>query len=54
MKIILILFAMFTFIKTISYGIYEFKVNKNKPGAISIIGLALGSCILITVMLCIK
>ena len=46
MKILVFLLIAYTFIKTISYGIFEEKTNKNKPAAITIIVLALGSCIL--------
>lgn len=54
MKILLFILTIFTFIKTISYGVFELKTNKNKPGAITIICLALGSCILVNIMLYLK
>lgn len=54
MKILLFILTIFTFIKTISYGVFELKTNKNKPGAVAIICLALGSCILTSLVLIIK
>lgn len=54
MKILLFVLTIFTLIKTVSYGVYELKTNKNKPGAITIICLALGSCILTSLCLIIK
>ena len=54
MKLLLIVLTVFTLIKTISYGVYEFKENKNKPAAIAIICLALGSCTLTSIMVYIR
>lgn len=54
MKFLLFIFIIFTFIKTISYGLFELKTNKNKPGAITIICITLGSCILTSIVLLIK
>lgn len=54
MKILVFLLTAYTFIKTVSYGIYEGKENKNKPAAITIIVIALGSCILINTILLIR
>lgn len=54
MKIIVLLLTAYTLIKTISYGIYEGKENKNKPAAITIIVLTLGSCILTCAMILIR
>lgn len=51
MKLLLIILTIFTLVKTISYGMYEFKQNKNKPGAITIICIALGSCILTSIII---
>ncbi len=51
MLIISIIFMLFCTIKSVFYGIYEYKENKNKSGGIAVISLAiLGfiiSCILI-------
>ncbi len=54
MKIFMFLLIIYVFIKTISYGIFELKTNKNKPGAITIICVALGSSILASIMLYIR
>ena len=51
MKIIILLLSIFSLIKTISYGMYELKTNKNKSGATAIICTALVSIILISTML---
>lgn len=39
--ILIILFIIAAFIESMSYAIYELKINKNKPGGISIIILSL-------------
>ncbi len=54
MKFLLFVFIIFTFIKTFSYGLFELRTNKNKPGAITIICVALGSCILTSIVLLTK
>ncbi len=54
MKILLLILIIFTLIKTVSYGMFELKTNKNKPAATAIICIALGSCILTSIMLFIK
>ncbi len=51
MKIIILLLSIFSFIKTVSYGIYELKTNKNKSGATVIFCTAIVSTILISIML---
>ncbi len=40
MFILFLLFGIYIFVKTVSYGLYEWKTQKNKPAAISIIVLA--------------
>lgn len=40
MKIFLLIISIWIFIKTISYGIFEIKENKNKPAGITIFFLA--------------
>ena len=37
MKILVCLLSIWIFIKNLSYGIYEYKINKNKIGSTSII-----------------
>lgn len=54
MKFVLYILITFTFIKTISYGLFELHENKNKPGAITIFGIALGSCVLTSIMIYIR
>lgn len=51
MKIILIILTLYSLIKTISYGIFELKTNKNKSGATAIFCISLTATILISVML---
>lgn len=41
MKFIAILFLIYFFFKSIYYGIFEIKENKNKPGGITVIFLAI-------------
>ena len=41
MKIIIILLAIYGFLEGTSYGIYEYQTNKNKPGGVCIIILAI-------------
>lgn len=40
MRIVIALLSLFVFLKTLYYGIYEFKQNQNKVAGISIIVLA--------------
>lgn len=40
MKIIVALLSLFVFLKTLYYGIYEFKQNNNKISGISIMVIA--------------
>ncbi len=40
MKFFLLILSVWIFIKTISYGIFEIKTNKNKPGGIAIFFIA--------------
>lgn len=54
MKILLFILTILVFIKTISYGLFELKENKNKPAAITIICIALGSCIFTSSVVFIK
>lgn len=54
MKIFLFILTISVFIKTISYGLFELKENKNKPAAMTIICLALGSCIFTSTVILIK
>lgn len=54
MKFLVFLLTAYAFVKTISYGIYEGKENKNKPAATTIIVLALGSCLLTITLLFIR
>lgn len=54
MKILLFILTILVFIKTISYGLFELKENKNKPAAITIICIALGSCIFTSTVVLIK
>ncbi len=54
MKILLFVLTLIAFIKTISYGLFELKENKNKPAATTIICVAIGSCILTSIMIYIK
>lgn len=37
MKVIVLLFGIWALIKNFSYGVYEYKVNKNLCGCISVI-----------------
>lgn len=46
MKFLVFVLSIIIFIKTTSYGIYEFKENKNKVGAITVILIAVVSLIL--------
>lgn len=39
--ILIIIFAIFSCIESIAYGIYEFKVNKNKTAGIVLVVLSL-------------
>lgn len=39
--ILIIIFAIFSCIESITYGIYEFKVNKNKTAGIVLVVLSL-------------
>lgn len=41
MPILVILLLIIIFVRTISYGIFEMKQNKNKSGAIAIFGIAI-------------
>ena len=41
MKIIMALLSLFVFLKTLYYGIYEFKQNGNKVAGVSIILLSI-------------
>lgn len=41
MLILSILFILFCTLKSIFYGIYEYKENKNKSGGIAIISIAI-------------
>lgn len=54
MKIFMLLLIIYALIKTISYGIFELKTNKNKPAATTVICIALGSSILASIMLYIR
>lgn len=54
MKIVLFILIIYSLIKTISYGIFELRENKNKPAATTIICIALGSSILASIMLYIR
>lgn len=54
MKFVLYVLIVFTFIRTVSYGLFELRENKNKPGAITIFGIALGTCILTSIMVYIR
>lgn len=54
MKILLFILIILAFIKTVSYGFYEFKEHKNKPGAIAIFCLALGSSVLTSIVTFLK
>lgn len=49
-KILIIIFAVFAFCESISYGYYEMKVNQNKPGGISIMVLSVIAVIFALVM----
>lgn len=49
MVLIVFLLSIWIFFKTISYGIYEIKENKNKTGGISVIVLAIISLIILPV-----
>ena len=53
MRIIIVILSVLIFAKTLSYGIYELK-EKNKPGGITIIGLAILSLILPNVIVFIR
>lgn len=37
MKAIILLFGIWAFIKNFSYGVYEYKINKNIGGCIGVI-----------------
>lgn len=54
MKILLLILIISILVKTISYGLFELKENKNKPAAITIICIALGSCIFTSIVVFIK
>ncbi len=54
MKVLLFILIVLVFIKTISYGLFELKENKNKPAATTIICLALVSCIFTSTVVLIK
>lgn len=41
MLILIIFVSLFVLGKSIGYAIYEIKTNNNKPGGISIIGIAI-------------
>ncbi len=41
MKLIAIIFIIYLFLKSIYYGIFELTDNKNKPGGIAIIVIAI-------------
>lgn len=38
---LVVLFALFAFVESISYGFYEIVVNKNKPGGLILIFLTI-------------
>ena len=40
MKFLVLILSIIIFIKTTSYGLYEFKENNNKSGGIIVIGIA--------------
>lgn len=54
MKFLLFILIILVFSKTISYALFELKENKNKPAAITIICIALGSCIFTSTVVFIK
>lgn len=54
MKILLFILIIFALIKTVSYGIFELKENKNKFAALIVISLAIISCILTSIMVYIR
>lgn len=54
LKIIVFILSLYSFGKTIGYGIYEWKQEKNKSGAITIYFLALFSLITINVIINIR
>ncbi len=45
MKIVILFLSIWIFIKTVSYGLFEIKQNKNKFGGVMVIILALISSI---------
>lgn len=51
MNIISIIFMLFCTIKSIFYGIYEFKENKNKSGGIAVISTAILGFIIGTILI---
>ena len=54
MKFVIIILSIIVGIKTISYGAYELKENKNTFGGICVIILAISSAILPNVIIYIK
>ena len=54
MKIVIFILSIIMGIKTISYGVYEFKENKNTFGGIFVIALAAISTILPNVVVYFK
>jgi len=54
MRIVIIILSLFICIKTISYGIYEFKENNNHFGGIFVIVFAIISSILPNIAVFIK
>ena len=53
MRILVIILSIMIFMKTLSYGIYELK-EKNKPGGITAISLAILSLVLPNVVVYIR
>ena len=51
MKVLLSVLTIYMIVKTISYGVFELKENKNKPAAITIICTAIGSFILTNIVI---
>ena len=54
MKLVVFVLSLFICIKTISYGIYEFKTNQNKFGGIIVIVFAIIASILPNIIVVIK
>lgn len=54
MRIVILILTITIGIKTISYGIYEIKKNKNKFGGIFVIALAIVSSILPNICVYVK